>query len=174
MAELKQNELWWHGTIWLKLPRSQWPQQKTIPDIKLEFKSVKSFITTTLEDPLDRFLSLSRAYRVLVCALRWWRSTGTRRSTHFIDSMETAQEEIRFVKNRLLMWTQKQHYPEEYHRLSQRLPISSKSILLPFNPFIDTNGVFRANGRLMESTTLTYNERHPIPLPHTARISRLL
>ncbi|KAI8116031.1 hypothetical protein CVS40_11826 [Lucilia cuprina] len=46
--------------------------------------------------------------------------------------------------------------------------------LSTLNPFMDRNGIIRANGRLAQSPELTYNERYPILLPHNSKLSRLL
>ncbi|XP_065356199.1 uncharacterized protein LOC135950594 [Calliphora vicina] len=52
-------------------------------------------------------------------------------------------------------------------------PISSKSNLLTLNPFIDSNGFVRINGRLVRSPGLTYDDRYPKILPYAARFTRL-
>ncbi|XP_011296008.3 uncharacterized protein LOC105262506 [Musca domestica] len=56
----------------------------------------------------------------------------------------------------------------------KKTQISPSSPLLTLNPFIDSKGIIRANGRLVQSPALTYSERHPIILPHGAKLSKLL
>ena len=41
------------------------------------------------------------------------------------------------------------------------------------NPFIDKDGIVRANGRLALSNSLSYNERHPIILSYSSKLARL-
>ncbi|XP_075167673.1 uncharacterized protein LOC142239793 [Haematobia irritans] len=77
--ELKTHHLWWTGPSWLKLPRDHWPKHQLNCDTNLEDKQVKVFATSTFEDPLTRFSSLPRAYRVLSYVMRFWRNTGTNR-----------------------------------------------------------------------------------------------
>lgn len=172
--DIDSSNLWWHGPSWLKLHKSSWPNLKPINDITLELKPLKILFNTTFDDPLERFSSLPRAYRVLAYVLRFWRNTGHNRQHLRITSNDISAEEIKFVKNKLIIMTQKHNFASEYHSLSQRINISSSSSLLTLNPFIDSCGIMRANGRLTNSQTLTYNERYPILLPYNSRLSKLL
>ncbi|XP_065354551.1 uncharacterized protein LOC135949022 [Calliphora vicina] len=172
--ELGNHNLWWFGPSWLKLHKNQWPKQIRMEDTNLEAKTVKAFTTTTSEELLNRFSNLSRAYRVLAYVMRFWRNTGTNRTHLRISSAEITREEIESVKNRLIKWTQQNHFPDEHKNLKLRQKISPNSSLLTLNPFMDRNGIIRANGRLAQSPALTYNERYPILLPHNSKLSRLL
>ncbi|XP_059226988.1 uncharacterized protein LOC131998556 [Stomoxys calcitrans] len=173
-SDLKEYCLWWHGPQWLKFPKDRWPTYQVPEDTNLEAKAIKVFATSTFEDPLVRFSSLSRAYRVISYVLRIWRNTGPNRSHLRISSLEITAEEIQDVKRRLLIVTQKHYFASEYHELQEESRISPSSSLLGLNPFIDSSGLMRANGRLVQCPVLTYNERHPILLPYDARLTQLL
>lgn len=56
----------------------------------------------------------------------------------------------------------------------KKTQISPSSCLLTLNTFLDAKRVIRANGRLVQSPALTYNERHPILLPYDAKFTGLL
>ncbi|XP_059223120.1 uncharacterized protein LOC131996933 [Stomoxys calcitrans] len=173
-SDLQDHSLWWHGPQWLILPKGRWPAFQVPEDTNLEEKTVKVLATSSLEDPLIRFSSLSRAYRVIAYTLRIWRNTGSNRSHLRVSSLEITAEEIQDAKRRLLIMTQQNYFSPEYHDLRQNTRISSSSSLLTLNPFIDSNGLMRANGRLVQSPVLTYDERHPILLPYEARLTQLL
>ncbi|XP_075157511.1 uncharacterized protein LOC142230768 [Haematobia irritans] len=173
-SELKSHQLWWHGPQWLKLPRDRWPKFEILEDTNLETKTVKVLNASTFEDPLMRFSSLPRAYRVLSYVLRFWRNTGQNRSHLRISTQEITPEEIQETKRRLLIMTQSQHFAHDYANLLKKIKISSTSSLLTMNPFIDSSGIMRSNGRLVQSPVLSYNERHPILLPYDARFTQLL
>ncbi|XP_059222665.1 uncharacterized protein LOC131996772 [Stomoxys calcitrans] len=173
-SDLQDHSLWWHGPQWLILPKDRWPAFQVPEDTNLEEKTVKVLATSSFEDPLIRFSSLSRAYRVIAYTLRIWRNTGSNRSHLRVSSLEITAEEIQDAKRRLLIMTQQNYFSPEYHDLRQNTRISSSSSLLTLNPFIDSNGLMRANGRLVQSPVLTYDERHPILLPYEARLTQLL
>ncbi|XP_075163362.1 uncharacterized protein LOC142235997 [Haematobia irritans] len=173
-TDLQTYDLWWYGPSWLKEPKSRWPVPKQMVETTLEIKPVKTFFTTTYEDPLERFSSLSRAYRVLSYVFRFWRNTGSKRIHLRSTSTEISSDEIKFVKTRLIIITQRHNFGEEYTQLSKKLQIASTSSLLTLNPFVDTFGIMRSNGRLTKSPSLTFNERHPILIPHDCRLARLL
>ncbi|XP_059217410.1 uncharacterized protein LOC131994651 [Stomoxys calcitrans] len=172
--DLIAHNLWWTGPQWLKLPHDQWPQDRVNTDTNLEAKQVKVFATGTFDDPLTRFSSLARAYRVLSYAVRFWRNTGSTRSSLKISSQEITSPELIDTKMRLIVATQKHYFVEEYSSLTQKKRLSPRSSLLPFNPFIDRKGVIRSNGRLVQSPALTYSERHPILIPYDSRFALLL
>ncbi|XP_075151078.1 uncharacterized protein LOC142225184 [Haematobia irritans] len=169
--ELKEHHLWWTGPEWLKLPRDRWPKTQLNADTNLEAKQVKVFATTVFEDPLTRFSSLSRAYRVLSYVIRFWRNTGSNRSR--IASEDISSSELNDIKTRLIIVTQKHYFAEEYLALTQKKRLSPSSSILSFNPFIDSKGVLRSNGRLVQSQALTYSERHPILIPYDSRFALL-
>ena len=70
--------------------------------------------------------------------------------------------------------TQKVAYPAEYKCLSANKSISSSSILLNLNPYMSENYIIRCCGRLEASPGLSYDERHPIILPYSSELPKLL
>lgn len=172
--ELIEHPLWWHGPKWLRWPKTRWPTQGITEDTNLEAKAVKVLTTTTFEDPLNRYSSLAKAYRVLAYVLRLWRNTGRNRTNLRISCEEITMEEIQDVKTRLIVLTQRHFFAKEYHSLKKQSAISMNSNLISLNPFLDPKGVMRANGRLSQSPALTYNERHPILLPYDSKLTELL
>ncbi|XP_041674369.1 uncharacterized protein LOC121530061 [Drosophila eugracilis] len=58
--------------------------------------------------------------------------------------------------------------------LSEKRPVSASSPIQNLNPFMDSQGVMRACGRVTSSELLQYVERHPIILPYDCHLSRLL
>ncbi|XP_073820169.1 uncharacterized protein [Musca autumnalis] len=176
-SDLKTHSLWWHGPHWLKQEKTNWPSNNITTDTNLEKKTAKVLTLTTItadamnelikNDPLKDFSILSRAYRAYAYARRFYKR-------ELRTSSEFSLDEIQHAKRLVIMVTQKYYFENEYKLLqtSTRLPPSSS--LLTLNPFIDSSGLIRANGRLVQSPALTYNERHPILLPYVSKLSQLL
>ncbi|XP_075150742.1 uncharacterized protein LOC142224843 [Haematobia irritans] len=173
--DLLTNNLWWKGPAWLCRPRSEWPKSTFRIMTNLETKPIQVNLNqlSPPEDILASFSDLSRALRVLSYVFRFFHRIHPKfKSTQTHSSFNLEQGEINFVKGRLVVLCQRRHFPE-YVALENNAQLSRKSPLLNFNPFIDSDGFMRMNGRLARSPTLTYDERFPKILPYDARFTRL-
>ncbi|XP_059223988.1 uncharacterized protein LOC131997292 [Stomoxys calcitrans] len=170
-SELATNALWWHGPNWLTKNPDYWPKQIALKESEMERKICSYQTQTEIEDILDRFSSFSRALRVICYLFRFIRKCQKRASSEMENPYISAQE-IQTVKNLLIKSAQIVHYHCEYKALESNQRISSKSKLLPLNPFLDEHKLLRVNGRLANSD-LSYNERHPIILPEKSRFCKL-
>ncbi|XP_075157847.1 uncharacterized protein LOC142231112 [Haematobia irritans] len=96
---------------------------------------------------------------------------GKRRHVDVLHgSVEDADELGRFSSYSRAL--KRRFYFDEFEHLSESKPLPAKSPLQCLNPFIDSNGVLRVNGRLVDSS-LPYNERYPIILPGNSRLCHL-
>lgn len=173
--DLLSNDLWWKGPAWLRLPREEWPKESFTIMTNLETRKIKTHFSQMIpsEEILTRFSSLPRALRIVAYMFRFFHRIHPKKKMDFVfTSMELNKDELEFVKVRLLTVCQKANFPE-YNVLESGSTLSRKSPLLPFNPFIDSQGCMRMNGRLAHSPTLTYNERFPKLLPYSGRFTRL-
>ena len=95
-----------------------------------------------------------------------------RMRTSLYPILEITQTEIKAVRDRLIIICQRM-YLSEYELLSKGLPLPSKSSLLSLNPFIDSDGFVRMNGRLIQAPQLAYNERYTKILPYEGIFTKL-
>ncbi|XP_075167699.1 uncharacterized protein LOC142239821 [Haematobia irritans] len=173
--DLLTNNLWWKGPAWLCRPRSEWPKSTFRIMTNLETKPIRVNLNqlSPPEDILARFSDVSRALRVLAYVFRFFNRIHPKfKSTQTHSSFNLEQGEINFVKGRLVVLCQRRHFPE-YVALENNAQLSRKTPLLNFNPFIDSVGFMRMNGRLARCPTLTYDERFPKILPYDARFTKL-
>ncbi|XP_049301851.1 uncharacterized protein LOC125775371 [Bactrocera dorsalis] len=80
--------------------------------------------------------------------------------------------DLQHAKVSLILYTQTRYFSKEKSKLLEKRPLEKGSSLLVLNPFLDTKGLLRANGRLANSS-LSYNERHPIIIPEKSRFTYL-
>lgn len=167
--DLIDNSLWWHGPKWLCQPKENWPKQSITDHPHLEVQA--NFVQTKKPyDVLERFSDLPRAMRVIAYWFRCLHYLRTHESLY--DTKDITQSEIKLTRDRLILACQQTYIPE-YPQLSKGTPLSPKSSILTLNPFIDSNGFVRMNGRLSRSPGLTYDERFPKILPYSAPFTRL-
>lgn len=175
--ELRDNRLWWYGPEWLKKSSNFWPIKKEISDTNLEQKSLQVNFTflSNYQDILDRFSSFHKAIRVLCYVFRFIHNTRSKyRSSISYSTIELTAVEVLEVKNKLIVLAQKYEFPETYKALLQKESIPKSSKILNLNPFFDDKGQIRANGRLANSSSLSFDEKYPIILPYNCQFSRLL
>lgn len=176
--DLANSSLWWHGPSWLRDHKSKWLiRDLSVLETDTERRSVKSHASflASSEDLLVRFSCLGRALRVISYIFRFFHRTHPRHRNNFVYTGDIASPtEIDFVRSRLIILAQQMYYADEYRDLSQSRPLDRKSSLAPLNPFLDESGIIRMNGRLVNSPTLAYTERHPTILPYHCRFVKLL
>ena len=81
--------------------------------------------------------------------------------------------EIHQSLNFFIKQSQSIHFPTEISCLRNGASVSIRSKLASLDPFLDDSGVIRVGGRLQHSQ-LPYDSRHPIVLPPSAHITRLI
>lgn len=69
--------------------------------------------------------------------------------------------------------TQQDHFPEIEDIMNGKR-ISKASKLYNLNPFMDENGVMRVGGRLKNSSSIDYPQKHPVILPKVGHITDIL
>lgn len=168
--DLIQNQLWWHGPTWLQQPQHTWPEPRSFSPTDLEVKKSSTFHILVTHDIISRFSSLNRALRVMSLVYRFINRCRNRK---FPTSHDISSGEISQTKTKLIVISQKQHYPKEYDNLSCKALISRKSHILTLSPFKGNDGLLRVGGRL-ENAGLTYDERHPTIIPDKSHFAELL
>ncbi|XP_075163105.1 uncharacterized protein LOC142235730 [Haematobia irritans] len=174
--EIKGCDLWWKGPSWLRKEKQYWPTTPEVPETSMDARDVRVHIARSSEDEnfLDRFSCLARAMRVLAYIYRFINSAHpSRRSFELAHGKRLSTAELAHSKRRLIVMSQKRHFPLEYSCLEKKKQLPSDSPLLSLTPFIDNNGIVRANGRLGSTTALSYGQRHPFILAYKSTLARL-
>ncbi|XP_041451907.1 uncharacterized protein LOC121405322 [Drosophila obscura] len=172
-TDLVGSDMWWHGPAWLRSPKSEWPcPRDSVLETDLGKRVVKvHHATSSASDILSRFSELGSALRVIAYVRRFTqRAKG--QTTHV--SEELNGEVVAAAFQAVTLTTQRFHYAGGHRCLLNKQPLPTTSSLQNLNPFLDQDGVMRACGRVQASASMSYNERHPILLPPSCLLVRLL
>lgn len=165
------------GPEFLRKSAEQWSNHLTakirpdqLPEFKKQGKSILHAHTGNgLEEVLRRFSSLTKMQRTLAYVVRF--ADSCRRKTVERGPLtRTELNHVMFIATRL---TQDCYWSELRRQLSKASSPVTPSSLAQLSPFIDPEGLIRVGGRLRFSL-LTEEAKHPILLPKTAYLTRLI
>ena len=171
-SKLKNNTLWWHGPSWLSQFESFDCAQSEnfVTELEVRKKKQLCFFYNENLGIMDRFSKLNKLLRVLAYVNRF--IGKLKKTTVVYPSYVTAAE----LKTSLLLLCRSEqivHFNKDYHKLKLGQPLSRKSKILSLNPFIDSDGVIRLNGRLSQAS-ISFESKYQIVLPYNSHLSRLI
>ncbi|CAB0045245.1 unnamed protein product [Trichogramma brassicae] len=174
-SQLKSDLLWWHGPPWLQSLEQSPPHQDMEPSTELEKRAERSCFTVTqgdsIETLLNRFSSLDRLIKVIAYCLRWKQFRLPHKKVLSDPTITVA--EFAEARKAICLAVQALFFSEEIKSLAENKDFPRSSPLLRFRPFLDKQGLLRVGGRLNYSH-LSFNEKHPVIIPHASRFSELL
>ena len=159
MGDLQASE-WLTGPAWLKRPISDWPEQ--VPLIYAtdeEDVSPAAFSASVKNCPIvdwERFSKFSTLTNTVAYLQRVFSRNKPKETT-------LAAEELDKARNTIFRLIQEEQFPSEMKNLRADKPLSKDSKILEFAPFIDSQGLIRAKGRLGKSN-LDFSTKHPLLL----------
>ncbi|GBN54606.1 hypothetical protein AVEN_53101-1 [Araneus ventricosus] len=178
--KLCNNELWWTGPSFLQ---ADFPVPMSAPnsndDVYLsELKTSKPiFLTLNAREKelfIDCLLSVTNSYLKLIRVMSFiFRFIFNSRNPHSLRSGPLTGDELKVASEYLIKEVQVREYSKEISALKKGNAIPKGSNLRNLNPFIDSNGILRVGGRL-EYSNLTDNQKHPIILPESHRLTKLI
>ncbi|XP_061395654.1 uncharacterized protein LOC133331269 [Musca vetustissima] len=95
------------------------------------------------------------------------------RKTYTYSGNKLSFKEVYAGRKHLIILSQKIYFPDEYEALSQGKPLDKKSPLLTLTPYLDQEGIIRANGRLGSTSSLSPSERHPFILTAASKFAKM-
>lgn len=199
--EFLQNDLWFHGPEFLRLPESEWPIMPnlatSVEDAEVAPVRVMSAnVTRKRDDPLEALFSRYSSWEKLKKTVAWIlvireRLLGLNKEKQVREQPALIQtkteQEIRLQKlvndkleeaqQAILSYVQHLHFSVVFAALTERDRLTSKkqlrtSSLHKLNPFIE-KGLIRVGGRL-ENSNMSYSAKHPVILPKDSDISRII
>ena len=177
-AELKCNNLWWHGPDWLVSQPIRFPKQPSETEIKRLKEEGLRPLTCNVKTVIDedfmesKFNSFNKMLRVM-CRIR--RLAEFIRTKEKLTGVFLTTQESREATLILVLGSQRRSFSAEINSLVANPPkdISQRSSILILHPKVDDKGVLRVGGRLGR-TNLPQHIKHPIILSAKDNLTRLL
>ncbi|XP_043521509.1 uncharacterized protein LOC122534691 [Frieseomelitta varia] len=166
LVELAKQTIWQSGPSWLAQPKDNWPHLElklpnTIPESRNNFCFKMEILPNQL---LRRYSNFDKFTRIIAYCLRF-------RSPRPKGPLQPAELE-RAIKI-IVKWLQEETFQRELCELRKNCKIHNKSKLLTLNPFLDSDGIIRIGGRLVQANQ-SYHATHPIVLPKSHHIVSLI
>ena len=157
--ELKRSE-WLTGPAWLKQREIEWPEQVNLTFASDEQNDQMVFSAMVEEKKLmlqwERFSNFNRLVMTMAYVQRVFRKHKPATKTLSVEEGEGAQAGI-------FILLQQEQFAEEMKSLKTEKEIPKNSKILQFSPFIDQQGLIRAQGRIGKSQMI-FETKHPILL----------
>lgn len=176
---LAENVFWWEGPSWLLDGPDKWPQStgcQLSEDVDIEKRrTVVAAMTATIDEFMSEYVAKFSSYSRLIRATAIWKRLITLLRTPTKDRRRSflSTEELREAEYTIIRQIQKITFTDEWKALSKGEPVSQKSPLRWFHPYVSPEGLIRLGGRL-EHSAETIDFKHPILLPRDHRLTRLL
>ena len=169
-TDLTHSDLWLHGPSELQMEGIS-PQSEDLchSDIAPEMAQKTETVLVNLEThsliDLTRFSSFTKIVRTLGWVLRFVKTLkrAAQKGSRFKQNLDS--DELHAAQTLLLKTVQQECFSTERALIQAGKVVSTGSSLFKFSPFIDDKGLIRVGGRLQMSSSLTYDEKHPIVLP---------
>lgn len=178
--------LWWTGPTWLQWTPNQWPTEFNAdlhsPTISREARRAPAVALNVhhdhersfIDEFVARFSNYQRMLRITAYCNRFLRNCRKRsRKVTITDETFLSSEEIKVSEATLIALIQQQAFSVEWKQLSEKRPLSTKSKLRWFNPFMSDEGIIRIGGRLTHALQ-PFDSKHQILLPAHHPYSHLL
>lgn len=176
------NARWFIGPAFLSMPEEFWPEhQQSVPETDEELKMCMIHKEHVIEEFVDisRFSKWERLLRATAYVIRFSSNCRNRARELPIESGCLKQHELKLAEHILLKIAQSSKYNEEVATLEKNgssgkcRVIEKSSTIYKLSPFLDDDGLLRADGRITIDV-IDYDARFPIILPKDHRISLLL
>ncbi|XP_050437851.1 uncharacterized protein LOC126844044 [Adelges cooleyi] len=170
-SEVLHHPLWWTGPRFLSQNPNTWPPTATHNDsdaTNSEERKTTLVITINqniFEELLNKFSSLSTIIHIVAYCSRVFNKSNP--STMQLSPCEQVK-----ALNRIIQAVQRQSFPDDFAQLSSHSGTGTSN-LRKLSPFLDDQGIIRVGGRLRHAT-IPYEQKHPILLPRSHRLTNLL
>jgi len=168
---LRNEKIWWEGPTWLKKVENHWPPMSEV-DKKgevPEMRKTTNLLSTVSNDwsVIERSSSWMKLLRIIAYCLRL-------RCLKVKNTGPIQTDEITKATQCIVKAVQVQYWSEEIVDLKTKGQVSTKSKIFRLCAFLDQNQILRVGGRLKNTDALDSFQRHPMLIPQSCHISKLI
>ena len=178
-SELTPDCRWFRGPDFLWKDEESWPPKQDAYPLTPKQEEVKeerfAGLTIKLEPVLPdtaKYSSWTRYRRVVAWMMRFLKNLAAKKGAGSRSGPLTAAEVIDAEKT-ILKQAQADKYGSEISALRSGRPLQPKSSLLSLAPYLGSDNLLRVGGRLRHAP-LSETERHPILLPRSSGVTRMV
>ncbi|XP_076660431.1 uncharacterized protein LOC143363785 [Halictus rubicundus] len=173
--ELQSHPLWWHGPTWLEKPSEAWPTRTfdSTSHTECEARPVSIASMVSVPDKVNlasRYSSWPKLIRVTAYVQRFIKRL--RSQPRGCTTTALLPDEVAEAKRHWLKQIQADTFPQELRTLAAHGTVPKQSPLSSLNPYLDSDGLIRAKGRLSKAQPEIENE--PIILRSHPLLSLLI
>nr|CAI5838923.1 unnamed protein product [Callosobruchus analis] len=179
-STLHNSVIWFHGPNWLSKPEQQWPSYRTqnisthtvsdLPELKERGTTLLS-VENHFLPIINKISSFPKLQRIFAYIIRFRNNLRSTNKQKYLGPL--TPEELSIALISIIKVVQKSAFPDDYHSLSAKKCVGSKSKLLSLHPFIDSDGAIRVGGRI-ENSDFSYDKKHPYILPNDHHITKII
>ena len=140
---------------------------KDDPEIK---KPKGALITTTsksMETTFGKFSSWSKLIRAIANVTRML-------TTRCFKKPELTPADLQRAERAVIGLAQESSWSEEIKQLHKSSSLHKQSTIVKLTPVLDKDGLLRVGGRAKKSLALSDQEKHPLIIPKSSHISKLI
>jgi len=168
---IRNEKIWWEGPTWLKKVENHWPPMSEV-DKKGKvpiMRKTTNLLSTVSNDwsVIERSSSWMRLLRIIAYCLRL-------RCLKVKNTGPIQTDEITKATQCIVKAVQVQYWSEEIVDLKTKGQVSTKSKIFRLCAFLDQNQILRVGGRLKNADALDSFQRHPMLIPQSCHISKLI
>ncbi|XP_055623452.1 uncharacterized protein LOC129766875 [Toxorhynchites rutilus septentrionalis] len=169
--EITMSKIWWHGPRWLEQEECTWPDfnLNSIAELEEELRprKITSNTSSAIKEFSEWYIEKFSTYTKLIRSTAYWlrlinRLQSTCKTKEPNTFLTTA--ELRQAENTIIRRVHQETFIDEWKSLSKGEPVSRKSALRWYNPYICKENLIRIGGRLSNSNE-TEDTKHPAVLP---------
>lgn len=172
-SELLNHNLWWHGPQFLLNKKYELPSEN-IFDTNEEIK-ISSLLATQIVESVPITKTIHNLKKIFVHVNRFIHNCKQKvnklPTTQF---GETTLEEMQLAEKTIVKIVQNDYFADEINDLKKNKDVKRSSSVIKLCAFLDSDGILRVGGRLKNAVGLSYDEKHPILLPHASHVSKLI